>query len=156
MWRTLMPTLTCQISQSLKNVIGERSRSTGESISYLVSSALSRCFVVPQHTLFQVSTSGALVQGIYERAVSSRFLLNYGDFGLGTFEHLDGEMVVLDGDIYQVRGDGSVQRRRDNFRIPFAVVSRFQPDESFDVGAVDGLDALAQACDPHRESDNLF
>jgi len=43
---------------------------------------------------------GGLVQGIYERAVSSRFLLNYGDFGIGTFENLDGEMVVLDGAIY--------------------------------------------------------
>jgi acetolactate decarboxylase len=35
-------------------------------------------------------------------------------------------------------------------------VSRFQPDESFDLGPVDSLEALAQACDPHRESDNLF
>ena len=60
-------------------------------------------------------------------------------FGLGTFEHLDGEMVVLDGDIYQVRADGSVQRRRDNFRIPFAVVSRFQPDETFDAASIDDL-----------------
>src|ERR1700745_4082350 len=97
MWRTLMPTLTCQISQSLQNAIEERSKSTGESISHLVSSALARCFGVPLHTLFQVSTSGALVQGIYERAVSSKFLLNYGDFGVGTFDNLNGEMVVLDG-----------------------------------------------------------
>jgi acetolactate decarboxylase len=48
----------------------------------------------------QVSTSGVLVQGIYERAVSNRFLLNYGDFGIGTFENLDDEMAVLDGAIY--------------------------------------------------------
>jgi hypothetical protein len=39
------------------------------------------------------------------RAVSSTFLLNYGDFGIGTFDNLDGEMVVLDGVIYQVRSD---------------------------------------------------
>jgi acetolactate decarboxylase len=88
--------------------------------------------------------------------VSSRTLLANGNFGLGTFEHLDGEMVVLDGNIYQVRGDGSVQHRQDDFRVPFAVVSQFQPEETFDVPAVGNLEDLEQACDRHRESDNLF
>ena len=105
-----MPTLNCQISQSLQKVLEERSKESGESIDHLVTSTLSRCLGVPLHTLFQVSTSGALVQGIYERAVSSTYLLNYGNFGLGTFDNLDGEMVVLDGAIYQVRGDGTVTR----------------------------------------------
>src|ERR1700730_7527058 len=97
-----MPTLTFQISRSLQNALERRSKESGESTSHIVSSSLSQCLGLPQHTLFQVSTSGALVQGIYERAVSSRFLLKYGDFGLGTFEYLDGEMVVLDGAPYQV------------------------------------------------------
>jgi hypothetical protein len=39
---------------------------------------------VPLHTLFQVSTSGALVRGVYEKAVSTDVLLDHGDFGLGT------------------------------------------------------------------------
>jgi acetolactate decarboxylase len=80
-----------------------------ESISQLVTEALSRFLRVPLHTLFQVSTSGALVQGVYGRAVSSTLLLNYGDFGLGTFHNLDAEMVILDGTIYQVRSDSHQQ-----------------------------------------------
>jgi acetolactate decarboxylase len=59
-------------------------------------------------------------------------LLEHGDFGLGTFENLDGEMVILDGAIYQVRGDGSVKHREDDFQIPFAVVTRFQEEASFE------------------------
>jgi acetolactate decarboxylase len=55
------------ISKSLQNELERVSRETGEPISHLVSTALAHCFAVPQHTLFQVSTSGALVQGIYER-----------------------------------------------------------------------------------------
>ena len=62
------------------------------------------------------------MQGVYDGAVSSQTLLSDGDFGLGTFERLDGEMVILDGNIYQVRGDGSVRQRQDEFRVPFAVV----------------------------------
>ena len=93
-------------------------------MSHVVSSALARSMGV-LHTLFQVSTSGALVQGVYERTVSSRLLLNHGDFGLGTFENLDGEMVVLESEIFQVRGDGSVRSiarvamgRRLGVRVP--------------------------------------
>ena len=92
-----MPKLTCEISYALKEALKKQSTSTGDSIDHLVSTALSSFFEVPLHTLFQVSTSGALVQGIYQRAVSSKVLLDYGDFGLGTFVDLDGEMVVLDG-----------------------------------------------------------
>ena len=42
-------------------------------------------------TLFQVSTSGALVAGLYQGAVSTAVVLQHGDFGLGTFADLDGE-----------------------------------------------------------------
>jgi alpha-acetolactate decarboxylase len=53
-------------------------------------------------TLYQISTSSALVEGVYSGSVCSSVLMEHGDFGLGTFEDLDGEMVILDGQIYQV------------------------------------------------------
>jgi acetolactate decarboxylase len=62
--------------------------------------------------LYQISTSAALVQGVFDDAVSSLDLLANRDFGLATFAYLDGEMVVLNGSLYQVRGDGMVQNRR--------------------------------------------
>jgi hypothetical protein len=43
----------------------------GEHISQLVVDILSHGLGIPLHTLFQVSTSGALVHGVYERPVSS-------------------------------------------------------------------------------------
>jgi acetolactate decarboxylase len=144
------------ISKSLQNVLEKLSRETGEPISHLISSALSHCFDVPQHTLFQVSTSGALVQGIYERAVSSRFLLNYGDFGLGTFENLDGEMVVLDGDIYQVRSDGKVLKIVDDVGTPFAVVTHFIADQDQTIESALSFEEITRICDQYRDSDNLF
>jgi len=64
---------------------------------------------IPVHTLFQVSSRGLLYKDL-QRAVSSTFLLNYGDLGLVTFDNLDGEMVVLDGGIYQARSDGTLTR----------------------------------------------
>jgi acetolactate decarboxylase len=111
---------------------------------------------LPQHTLFQVSTSGALVQGIYERAVSSRFILNYGDFGIGTFENLDGEMIVLDGAIYQVRSDGKVLNIVDDVGTPFAVVTRFTADQDQTIENASSFAEIAKFCDQRRDSDNLL
>jgi acetolactate decarboxylase len=150
-----MPMLV-PISKSLQNTLDKLSRETGEPISHLISSALAHCFDVPQHTLFQVSTSGALVQGIYERAVSSSFLLNYGDFGLGTFENLDGEMVVLDGAIYQARSDGKVLNITDDVGTPFAVVTHFTADQDKTIESASSFEEITRICDQYRDSDNLF
>ena len=150
-----MPMLV-SISKSLQNTLEKLSRETGEPISHLISSALAHCFDVPQHTLFQVSTSGALVQGIYERAVSSSFLLNYGDFGLGTFENLDGEMVVLDGAIYQARSDGKVLNITDDVGTPFAVVTHFTADQDQTIESASSFEEITKICDQYRDSDNLF
>jgi acetolactate decarboxylase len=144
------------ISKSLQNILEKVSRETGEPISHLISTALAHCFDAPQHTLFQVSTSGALVQGIYERAVSSRVLLDYGDFGLGTFENLDGEMVVLDGAIYQVRSDGKVLNITDDVGTPFAVVTHFIADQDQLVENASSFEEITKICDQYRDSDNLF
>jgi len=108
------------------------------------------------HRMYQISTSNALVEGVYSGAISSRYLLLHGNFGLGTFENLDGEMVIADGAIYQVHSDGSVLRRDDDFQIPFAVITRFQQEYLFETGPIANMHDLEQSCDPHRESANLF
>ena len=46
-----------------------------------------------QHTLHQVSTTTALVEGIYQGGVQVPTLREHGDSGLGTFEGPHGEMV---------------------------------------------------------------
>lgn len=151
-----MPTLNCEISHHLQVALEERAKTTGESISRIVTTALFRTLEIPVHTLFQVSTSGALVQGIYERAVSSMFLLNYGDFGIGTFDNLDGEMVVLDGAIYQVRSDGTVTRIVDDTGTPFAVVVHFVADQDQIIDSASSFEDLTKVCTQYRDSDNLF
>jgi acetolactate decarboxylase len=151
-----MANLTVVIPDPIASILNNTVAARATSPDSVVTAALSQYFQIARHRAYQISTSAALVQGVSEGAVSSRKLLANGDFGLGTFEHLDGEMVVLDGVIYQVRGDVPVQARRDDFPVPFAVVSRFQPDENFEVTGISSLDDLGRACDPHRESENLF
>jgi acetolactate decarboxylase len=151
-----MPTLTVVIPSSLDVAARETASNRGISLDNLVGVALGECLESNRHRMYQISTSTALVDGVAQGAVSSQTLLEHGDFGLGTFENLDGEMVLLDGAIYQVKGDGSVKRRDDDFTIPFAVVTRFQEEESFQANGINSLKELELACGSHRESNNLF
>jgi len=101
-----MAVLSCQIPESLLAALMTRSATDGQSVSHIVTAALAQYLSKPIHTLFQVSTSGALVAGLDSGAISAGLLLQHGDFGLGTFENLDGEMVVLDGHVYRVQSNG--------------------------------------------------
>jgi acetolactate decarboxylase len=105
-------------------------------------------------TLYQISTSTALVEGVYSGSIPSSVLLDHGDFGLGTFENLEGEMVILDGQIYQVAD--TVRHRKDDFLVPFASVTEFRANSPFEIGKVGSLKDAELACDQQRISDNLF
>ena len=82
------------------------------------------------HTLFQTSTVDALLEGTYEGDVSFAELGDHGDFGLGTFDALDGEMICLDGTFFQAKADGRAYAVDEQARTPFAVVTLFEPDTS--------------------------
>lgn len=122
-----MPTITCQLPQSVLEALEDRCRSTGDSIDHLVTRAVADALQLEHATLYQVSTAGALVEGVYRGSVTVANLLEHGDFGLGTFDALDGEMVVLNGKCFQARGDGTVVEADPHGKVPFAVVTRFQP-----------------------------
>jgi acetolactate decarboxylase len=79
-------------------------------------------------TLYQVSTIDALMQGSFDGTEPVGTTLKHGDFGIGTFDGLDGEMIVLDGKIYQAKADGRVYAVPDSATTPFATVTYFSTD----------------------------
>lgn len=111
---------------------------------------------VVQHTLYQVSTATALVEGIYQGAVRVSTLREHGDLGLGTFENLDGEMVIVDGHFFQVRSDGSVREVADSTLSPFAAITAFSPDPAVTLADCPDLAHLTAWFDKLRHSDNVF
>jgi acetolactate decarboxylase len=79
--------------------------------------------------LFQESTIGALQAGDYDGDMSLKELRAHGNFGLGTFNGLDGEMVFLEGVFYQIKSDGNVYPVNNSMMTPFAAVTAFQADK---------------------------
>ncbi len=151
-----MPELRARVDAAILDALHEQADSSGAPVDHLVNRALAEYLGVEHHTLYQVSTAGALVEGVYQGAVSVGTIREHGDFGLGTFEDLDGEMVVLDGQVYRVAADGSVRGVDDDAGTPFAVVTRFTPGPAVELGAVDGFAALTDALDEMRDSSNVF
>ncbi|HII99842.1 MAG TPA: acetolactate decarboxylase [Methanoregula sp.] len=80
--------------------------------------------------LYQVSTIDALMLGVYDGVRPVGELKQYGNFGIGTFDGLDGEMIMLDGVIYQVKDDGRVVTVTDSVTTPFATVTHFERDHT--------------------------
>ena len=151
-----MPELNCNLSTGLWELLQEYSQRTGQPAGLIVSKALADYFDVAHHTLYQVSTATALVEGIYQGAVTVGTLREHGDLGLGTFENLDGEMAIDDGHFFQVRSDGSVREVDDSVLSPFAVITRFAPEPAVTLDQCPDLAHLTSQFDSLRHSDNIF
>jgi len=78
--------------------------------------------------LYQVSTIDALLAGLYDGVAKVGDVTDHGDFGLGTFDQLDGEMIVFKGQVYQATVDGSVNLMPSDARTPFMAVTHFNAD----------------------------
>ena len=101
------------------------------------------------NTMYQVSTLQALMMGDYEGHISIRALLKKGDTGLGTFDSLHGEMILLDGICYRALEDGHVEVSQEEDLSPFAVASFLKEDDAFPISAPD-FSALQEALDARR------
>ena len=84
---------------------------------------------VDRDILFQFSTMKALKVGVFDGEMRYSELKEHGDFGIGTFTAMDGEMVEVDGTVYQVRTDGKVYKPNDTAMAPYATVTFFDCDQ---------------------------
>ena len=111
--------------------------------------------LLQHHPGFQVSTLGALSIGVYEGAATLGELKQHGNFGLGTFEGLDGEMVAIGNDFYQIKTDGVAYAVPDQIKTPFATVTFFQKERSLHLAGQMNYQELQQGINQQLPSQNL-
>lgn len=74
-------------------------------------------------TLFEHGTIEILIAGNLEGTITLEELLKHGSYGLGTLDGLDGEVIILNNDVYQADQTGKVNHITDlNVTLPFASV----------------------------------
>jgi acetolactate decarboxylase len=110
----------------------------------------------PAPSLYVYSTLDALLAGTYDGDLTIRELRTKGDFGIGTYNRLDGEMVAVDGVFYHAKADGSVILARPRERTPLAYVTRFDPTQTIKAETARSLNELENWLDSRLLNLNLF
>jgi len=149
------PTLELTLDPELWVRLERRSQATRATPQQLIAQSLRRQLDAGGrlNTVYVSTPINALIEGIYQENTTIADIKAYGDFGLGTFNHLDGEMVVLDGQVYQLKADGHSYPVADEEKTPFACVTFFSPDSGEEVDrALDyaGLNALLDLLLPSK------
>src|SRR5262249_4821409 len=106
-------------------------------------------------TIYQTSTISALLSGVYDGDTTIAELLRHGDFGLGTFNQLDGEMVILDGVCHHLHASGAATIAGSDDRTPYAAVAGFTPEITVPVTSPGTRQATTALIDKAITSPNL-
>lgn len=134
----------------------QRRRGGGDDLSTIVDRTLAEAFELDGHTVYQVSTAGALAEGVFGGVMTLATLEEHGDFGLGTFDGLDGELILIDGRCYRATYGGEINEVDPTRKVPYAVVTRFSADTTMRFDGVATLADLEIELDRTRSSDNMF
>lgn len=103
--------------------------------------------------MYQVSTLQALAMGHTRAVVDVAELKKHGSTGLGTFTGVDGEMIMVDGNCYRAKEDGSVTEAEEGMGVPFASVSNFMELRSFELGEIHEIEVLKRELNNKIEED---
>jgi len=109
-----------------------------------------------EKVIYQTSLMSALLHGVYDGTTTVAQLLQKGDFGLGTFNQLDGELIAFDRQVYQLRADGSARPASPNQKTPFAVMTFFTPEHQFCFDRTASREDVHRVIDAQITSDNQF
>lgn len=110
----------------------------------------------PAPVLFQTSTIPALGLGLYDGDMAFGEVLEHGNFGLGTCQSLDGEVIILEGNAYQVRSDGHVFEIPNSAKTPFAMVTPFEADQAVRAEKPLDISSLHQWLDGMLPTQNII
>ncbi|MEE3449813.1 MAG: acetolactate decarboxylase [Acutalibacteraceae bacterium] len=83
--------------------------------------------------MYQISTLQALAMGHTRSVIDVAELKKHGNTGLGTYEGVNGEMIVVDGQCFRAKDNGSVVPADDDMGVPFASICNFAGSIHFDI-----------------------
>lgn len=110
---------------------------------------------VDRETVFQGATMESLLAGNYDSVATVKDIRMEGDTGLGTFTGLDGEMIVLEGNVYKVLKSGEVELQTDQAGSPFYAVTAFDADIQKSISEQQDYDGLKKVMDSMRPRNDL-
>ena len=107
-------------------------------------------------TLYQVSPFSVFSAGKFDGNTTFAELAEFGDFGIGTLNGLDGEMFALNGKFYQIPTDGAPREIGSVEKTPYATVTFFNKDQSFQVSNIDNYSQLKSEIDQELPTHDII
>ncbi len=83
---------------------------------------------VQEDFMYQYSIIDALMAGVFDGDLNMSQLKKKGNFGIGTFNKVDGELLMDQGRVYKISYDGSVKEVPDSDSTSAAFVKFFKAD----------------------------
>ena len=102
-----------------------------------------------EQPIYQLSTIELLMAGNFDGRKQVESLKNHGDFGIGTFDKLDGEMIFYKGEIFKATSDGTVCKPIAEETTPYASVCKFQSSIEFSIENVKNIAELDSIIKQH-------
>jgi acetolactate decarboxylase len=106
-------------------------------------------------TLFQVGNASALFSGAIEGDMTIGQLKKHGNFGLGTFNDIQGEMIALDGNVYQIGQHGKTTLVNLNWKTPYAEIMTFTPKSFVNLNKIENYKQLKHIIDSKFHNKNV-
>lgn len=78
-------------------------------------------------TYYQTGSIASLLSGCYDGDQTLRHVMQNGNFGLGTVDAVDGELVIDEGQCFHCDANGNAHIADANTKTPFCVVTDFKP-----------------------------
>lgn len=117
---------------------------------------MTRLPALRRHLVYQVGTIRSLLTGVYEGDLRFDELAHYGDFGLGTFDAVNGEMIALDGHYFRIDAMGHAHPVEPQMKSPFAVITHFHAKDELYIHEALDFAGLKKRIQAHFESDNII
>jgi len=111
--------------------------------------------IAPNDRIWHYSMIDAMRRGIYEGTHTVKELKGHGDFGLGTFNHLNGELITLDGIIYRIPPSGKVEVASEDLKSPFTSLAFFKADLVKTINFTGNFEDLQEKILPMLSTQNL-
>lgn len=111
---------------------------------------------VKSDVFYHYSIWWAFVNKIFEGDLTAGELKTKGDMALGSYNYLDGELIMLNGILYQATQDGKVHKPADDVKIAYANAAFFDTEQRFEIESIPNYDSLRSIINENIPSKNLF
>ncbi len=97
--------------------------------------------------IYQYSSKQAFYDKKYDSDLTLEKISQFGNFGLGTLNGINGELIISEGKFFQVNYEGIVVEQNLDQHSPFSVIKEFYADTSFQIKDKINLNELKNILD---------